>query len=200
MPKLPKGFTFIEIMIVVALMAILAVAATTSSLSTQKQFSFMQAYKEVLGKVQEARLYSVTRLAVDDGSGDKEVPENYGVNVNSETKKITVFADWTGNDAGTYDTSDTQIGDPVTLKSDYEISFINSTSVPTPPNIINLFYTPPYGNFFAKDNAGTPINSTFLIKISDSTSTDRKKCIVILNKSGISEILDDQTIYGQTCE
>lgn len=110
--KSAKGFTLIEILIVIALMAFLAIAGLTSTINSQKQYAFMGMFKEVMAKIREPRMYAVTNTTVPDeyfslGISDKNgkplpyIPHAFGVHITRGTSDeyvITVFADHEGNE------------------------------------------------------------------------------------------------------
>jgi prepilin-type N-terminal cleavage/methylation domain-containing protein len=117
----PKGFTLVEILVVIALMAFLAMAGLSNTINSQRQYSFMGMFKEVMAKIREPRMYAVTNATVPDiydslGTGRHDVPyipPQYGAHItrytewnstNKVTKDeyhITIFADQEGTDAGT---------------------------------------------------------------------------------------------------
>lgn len=77
-----KGFTLIEILIVITLMAFLSTAAIGQSLNAQREFAFLDTFKQVLAKVREPRLYAVTNFTIPvppaEGTG-LIIPEIFGV-------------------------------------------------------------------------------------------------------------------------
>ncbi len=58
--KVPKGFTLVEILLVVFLVAILAVAALASFINSTGTFSFLGGYQRVMSTLQIARSFAVS--------------------------------------------------------------------------------------------------------------------------------------------
>lgn len=90
-----KGFTLIEILIVVMIFAVIATLALSTYVKSTGTFDFLSNYKNVLSALRTARVYALTNR-YEDGV----LPERYGVRI--DLNKVTVFAD-TGPTAFEYD-------------------------------------------------------------------------------------------------
>lgn len=123
--RIPKGFTLVEILIVIALMAFLAIAGLSNTINSQRQYSFMTMFKEVMAKIREPRMYAITNVTVPDIYNSLGIipapltpplyiPPQYGFHITRYTEydgtgtkitkdeyRITIFADQEGTDAGT---------------------------------------------------------------------------------------------------
>lgn len=131
--KNTKGFTLVEIIIVIALMAFLAIAAIGRTISAQREFAFLENYRQVMSQLRQPRLQAVTNLAVrnpeyeecaDDSTCDEtavppqHVAPYYGVHIERNTEVdgsglitsdqyiITTFVDQTGSALLEYDLCD----------------------------------------------------------------------------------------------
>jgi prepilin-type N-terminal cleavage/methylation domain-containing protein len=131
----PRGFTFFEIMIVMALMAFLSVAAISRTISAQREFAFLNTFKQAIAEIREPRLYAVTNYAIPNPEYDEAttpdvpetyIPENYAFQITRETDAasdfytIMIFAEHAKNEA--YDkppTDDCESDDP---PCDHDIS------------------------------------------------------------------------------
>lgn len=198
-----KGFTLIEILLVITVMVIIAIAALTSTVNTQKQFVFINTFKELLGKVREARLYAVTQRTVDFGEGET-IPPVYGVYIkkNSGNFEVKIFAD--NPDAGTqneYDAEDGEIGQTLkldatkyNLEAKYNnagvISAIAGVDIPN-DNSLTLLYQPNEIKITAtgKNAVGNVMISEpyIYLTLTDKNQPTLSKNIAIFLRSGIAE-------------
>lgn len=90
-----KGFTLIEILIVVMIFAVIATLALSTYVKSTGTFDFLSNYKNVLSSLRTARVYALTNR---EAGGT--IPNRYGVQI-TETGVI-VFAE-TGPTAFTYE-------------------------------------------------------------------------------------------------
>lgn len=199
-----KGFTLFEILIVITIMAIISIAAMTSSINTQRQFVFINTFKELLMKVREARLYTVTQKSVDlVGAGNLEdmgIPSAYGIHIQSDGSNIvtTVFADLaaTGNQNKFDQDSDVIIGAPYSLDAEkYTLTLGNVSAAPVDLTDISksltLLYPPGeikvIASYFDGANQIPITNSSIDLALQDNQSPDLTKNIFIFLRSGIAE-------------
>lgn len=82
----PKGFTLIEILMVVFLIAVMATIALQSYTNSTKTFSFLAAYQNVMSTFQSAR-----SNAISNRQQNGKTPDRYGVCVGSDV--AVAFAD-----------------------------------------------------------------------------------------------------------
>ncbi|MBU1151484.1 prepilin-type N-terminal cleavage/methylation domain-containing protein [Patescibacteria group bacterium] len=85
-----KGFTLIEIMIVVTLLALLSIIAMGSIINARKLFSFWGVYKKSIYTMQRTRLYAGTSHLVNG-----EIPEFYALQVNKS--RIFIYGEIEGS-------------------------------------------------------------------------------------------------------
>lgn len=90
MPLMPhrnkKGFTLVELLLVIFLVALLATIALSSYTDSTRTLNFLGGYKQMMSSLRTARSYAITNKQVGG-----EIPERYGVCVSSNS--IVVFAD-----------------------------------------------------------------------------------------------------------
>lgn len=84
--KKTHGFTLVEMLLVVFLIAVLATTAITSYMNSTDTFRFLQGYKQVMSTLRTARSYAVTNKQQADKSLKK-----YGVCLSQD--RAIVFAD-----------------------------------------------------------------------------------------------------------
>jgi|GEM_PF-1778994 len=200
------GFTLAEILIVIALMAILAMAALMSSYKTQRYFAFLNTYKEVFNNLRSPRSYTVTNKMVAF-SGVEKNPAAYSVeikldNLSNPTKyTVTVFGD--NPEEGTInsydDTQDTIIGIPYEIPSDrFAIDVCTSNGNISCDTLhltaLTVSYVPNKMKILRSINvalpASAPSTDQFIILRLKDKYYDIGKYIVIFTKSGIVESMD----------
>jgi len=201
-----KGFTLFEVLIVITIMAIIAVAALTSTINTQKQFVFINTFKSLISKIKEPRLFAVTQKAVDLKNGTTGIPSSYGVEIKKDGNivAVTVFADLEDSSkSNEYDSEDTSIGQSytfdalkysLTVKDDNktEISYANIQT----GNKLTFIYSPSEirMRIFAKDPADAihQISEPYIyLTLTSSTNSQLTKNMVVFLKSGIVEEIQD---------
>lgn len=202
-----KGFTLIEVLLVITIMAIISIAALTSTVTIQKQFVFINTFKESLSKIREARLYAVTQKAVNLGGGKMGIPSSYGVliSVTGGKIEIKVFADLANSTTPNgYDAKDILFGspyildpekyqlvvladqspveDPLSMPDNFEISGNNSLTLLYPPSGIKV------EAIGKKDEKPTSFpDPAILLKLTDKSNTKLVKTMSIFIRSGIAE-------------
>lgn len=204
-----KGFTLFEILIVITIMAIISIAAMTSSIKTQRQFVFINTFKELLMKVREARLYNVAQKSVDlDGSGaltDMGVPSAYGVYITKEGSGeivVRVFADLadTGNQ-NEYDNTDVTIGNTYSLDSEkYTLEVLDKSNSPlvelnTVETSLTLLYPPGEikitASYKKDEDTSIMIQDPYMYLSIKDENLQITKNISIFLRSGIAEEIQD---------
>jgi len=212
--KTQKGFTLVEILIVVALMALLAIAALMSSYKTQRYFAFLNTYKEVFQNLRLPRSYSATNKTVSFGVEEK-TPAAYSAELKLVTSgtlpkyTITIFGDNPDGTINSYESDgtapyDTVIGVPYELPADRfsidvctpgvagiscDILKLQNLTISYIPNKIKILST-----VEVKDSGGdqaifTNTDQYIILRLRDKYS-DIEKHMVIFTKSGIVESLD----------
>ena len=194
-------------------MAILAIAALTSTVNTQKQFVFTNNYKEVFNKIREARTYAVTQKAVDLGAGRQGIPSAYGVYIsnNGTQIQVTVFADLTssttqnGFDDASASAKDVTIGQSYSFDATkYALAVVGSDEQSlniTNGNSLTLLYSPAETRVVVTGHTDAPSsNFTFAdsyvtLTLSDSTIVSLSKKMTIFLQSGIIEAIDADNLF-----
>lgn len=127
-----KGFTLIEIILVVTIMALLSIAALSSSVTIQKYYLFKNDFTQVLTEVQQARLYAITQKIVPldvttntctFDTSNQGLPFAYGINIQNDSENtyhnINFFADLESSNTSNLYSETCAVG---TSKKDYLIS------------------------------------------------------------------------------
>jgi prepilin-type N-terminal cleavage/methylation domain-containing protein len=83
-----RGFTLIEILLVVFIMAMLAIVAMTSIIRAQKTFTFLNTYQEIKATLRIPRSYAATSRRV---GGDNKIAPAYSAKIFQD--QIILFAD-----------------------------------------------------------------------------------------------------------
>ncbi len=175
-----KGFTLIEILIVITVIAILATAALTTYVGSTKTFGFLGEYKSVIATMRKARSFAVTNKEVKG-----VVPQNFGISIDKD--EIFIFAD-TGIKDFAFDPLNKQkpeesdkILETIDLKaSSYTIDY---KTLPT-----YVFYQSGTGNsaIYEKTDLVDPnLTSHITLKLTDGK--DLSRYLVIFQASGLVE-------------
>ncbi len=193
-----KGFTMVELLIVIFLVAILAVTASSSYFNSTKNFQFLEGSKKIMSAIKAGRSYAITNQETNG-----KVPERYGIKI--ESQKTTLFAD----DGTTDFAFDLGAGDPaqgadslIETKvydfngTPYQIeAFDSGNNALTMPII--LFYESGSSDLTTKydiDGANSTLSKSvdkFLYLKYLETGTDRVRYIVVFQISGLPEEYED---------
>lgn len=188
--KNKKGFTLIEIMIVILVMGILAVAAITSYVNSTDTFSFISGYKQVIASLRTARSYALTNKETNG-----VIPDRYVVEINTDSVKT--YAD-TGAIPLKYDTGEFIIKNYTlsnyTLTPQYARTHTSITFLP-----VFISYQTRTGEVTIMDNDGDIIDKgeNKYISILMNEGTEREKYIVLFQVSGLPEEFDNITDASQ---
>lgn len=189
----PSGYTLIELLIVIGIVAVLAVAALTGIIKSQAQFQFRGVVKETTNIIREARSYALANKTVanPDDPSDMIVPHLYGAHIDPTAGEITIFADMPNiGEKGKFDPTRDTIFATYELEGDYHY-WTYDEDVPTEPSkTITIFYEPTTAKFSIKDSA--PTTRYIAIQIFESADADkaaptREKFIVIFKVAGNPE-------------
>ncbi len=191
--KNKKGFTLVELLIVIFLVSVLAVVALSTYTNSTGTFNFLASYKNVMSVIKNARSFAITSKQTDG-----IVPDNFGVNVTA--KKIILFADVGAKPflfeppagvAGvaydkiitTYDFANT----------DYQIKVLDSTKVAELAMPVVLYYNKSNANLNVRQKGSTTndivpkTTNKFIVLEFSKINTTTKKYIVIFQVSGLPE-------------
>lgn len=206
--KNTKGFTLIEILMVIFVLALLGTAAISSYINSTGIFNFLNQYQQVVAVMRTARSYALTNKQVANPAqaGDYILPDRYGVYIDAAGKQVTLFAD-TGDVPSFYDgkndDTDTQydvvIGSKdVFLGKDYVLSAADSTGTNTLALPVAFFYTVGTGDLVIFEKAGVSATSSEVKKsdhkcvslLFNEAAAKRSKYIVFFQVSGLAEEYD----------
>lgn len=114
-----KGFTLIEILIVVLVFGVIATLALSTYVKSTGTFDFLSNYKNVLSALRTARVYALTNR---EAGGT--IPDRYGLQIN--TNGVIVFAE-TGLESFTYEpqSPDLSPGEYDELVKDFDLAATN---------------------------------------------------------------------------
>ena len=201
-------------------MAIISVAALTSTISVQRQFVFLNNFKEILNKVREARADAVTQKSVEltpaDATENPGIPSSYGVHIKKNENQITVtvFADLTTSSTQNgFDDSesllpDLVIGQPYSFDATkYNLTIFDdtATNLQTDPPALNinagdtltLLYSPIEIKVVATGydlelQTNHPFPGSYIsLKLADSKVPTLTKNITLFLRSGIAESIQN---------
>ena len=193
-----KGFTLVEVLLVILLVGILLTSALTSYFDSAKTFNFLEAYKSVMQPIRAARSYS---LANRDGG---EV-EKYGVRI---TEKCVAFLELkVGDDPFTLESeaNSAKCKDDVPdfVNSDLSADFTDSDYIVGSPFSdeeelpIYMFYDTLSGDLTAYHNVTVDEKTSvskkssegkdIWLSVSNTKDDDLEQFIVILTVSGLAE-------------
>ncbi|MBI4975288.1 prepilin-type N-terminal cleavage/methylation domain-containing protein [Candidatus Peregrinibacteria bacterium] len=185
------GFTLIEILLVMAVIAIVSVSALSSYMNSTRSFDFISKYKEIVSMVRSARSYAVTSEMVQKSDNTTVLPDRYGIKIEQilGATTFTLFAD-TGSQSFSYD-SDDALKDKKTYTSDYIIKLLKPSGEIFP---IYLFFETGGGSMsIYKNSSPTPLPIPISQAPFMSFSFEKgsfKKFITVFQTSGMAEIFD----------
>ncbi len=205
-----KGFTLIEVILVVTVLAIVAVGGFYSYTGIIRSFGFLSDYKSVIGVIQDARSYAIGNKQIQSEVGGKlitYVPDRYGVQITSQTlnsplpSEVSFFAEGPASTAPYQkDTGDTEVVSKITL-SDYQFSFCELPSinlncgqagaVPLAPPL-QIFFESGTGEVSIYKGSGASYakidkNTAILFSKKGTLDPALKKYIAIFKISGLAE-------------
>ncbi|MFA5947415.1 MAG: type II secretion system protein [Candidatus Gracilibacteria bacterium] len=207
--KLKKGFTLIEILIVVAIIGFVSTISMTYMVTAQKQFRYISFYNQVLMATRLARIYAATDYTILNGNATKK-PSAFCVRITKD--EIDVFVQMNDSKFCEYKTDMPR--SPQGEQNFFLRQYLFSTSAPTTdPNMftlesypinevdlanqtdaeIYLSYEPRLESFLAlicsdpEEPCLEPESPYILLKAKDSKNTDFKKYVVIFTKAGLVE-------------
>lgn len=79
-----KGFTLIEILLIIVLIGMLATAAFSAFFDTSKSFTFISEYKPIISTLRKARSYAINNR-------ESALYDRYGVMI--DTQRVILFGD-----------------------------------------------------------------------------------------------------------
>lgn len=187
----PRGFTLVELLVVVLLVATLATIAISSYINSTDTFSFLSEYKNVMSSLRTARSYAITNK--DTGG---EVPERYGVFM--ATGGVTAFADSGANDF-VFDFGGDPSSNDAVIKNysfaDYAIQAQNSAVTHDDITMpVTIFYEIGSGELTIFDGDATIIDKNaekYIALRFYETAGDLEKYVVMFQVSGLPEEFND---------
>lgn len=172
-----KAFTLIEVLLIITLIGMLAVAAFTSFFDTSATFTFFAEYKPIILDMRKARSNAINNK-------DSDLYNRYGIAIYSD--ELILFGD-TGTPFE-YDIADKDVD---TLDLDpYEIKFLSGVGGQELP--IFLYYEKGTGELNSYASAGGDLvlidkKDTKRIDLEFTDNGDLHKFIYIFQVSGIAE-------------
>jgi len=176
-PHSKGGYTLFELIIVITIIGILAVAGLTGIIKSQAVLKFRGAVKDTANIIREVRNAALSNKLIE---GD--VPYKYGAYINTADNTVKIFADMlsTGN-KGQFDAN--EVFNTYTLPSTYKYELVNLAA--PAPSAITLFYEPTTAKFSIGESLETG-EMYAAIKISEKDTT-RESYIVLFKNAGNPE-------------
>lgn len=176
-----KAFTLIEILLIITLIGMLAVAAFTSFFDTSATFTFFSQYKPIILDMRKARSYAINNK-------DSDLYDRYGVAV--YPNQVILFGDASAGTPYEYDLAD---HDVETLNLDpYEMVFLSGVGGQELP--VFLYYENGSGELTAYASSGGGLvlidktdPDTKRIDFEFTDGDELSKYIYIFQVSGIAE-------------
>lgn len=167
-----KGFTLIEVLLIILLIGMLGVTALSTYFNTSDTFKFLSEYKTVVSMLREVRANAIS-------SKDSETIDRYGIKI--EQNKITVFAD--ASAPFTYD-GESEIKS-FTINAQYKIKFWSVNWEGTLP--VYLYYENGSGDLSAYGANNVSLEDTKRLDFKFSDEGELQKFISVFLVTGITE-------------
>jgi prepilin-type N-terminal cleavage/methylation domain-containing protein len=195
-----QGFTLVELLITIGIVALLSITAITGLIKTQDQFAFRGAVKSSANIVRELRSYSLANKTVpeevDNPASTQIVPYRYGAFIDLHNREVVIFADMPtpAINRNEYNAPGSPAPDYVfktyALPEQYEYE-ISNEKVQTDLKALTLFYEPTNADFFwTSDPLGEIDGRFFAIRIFETEKPEREKFIVLFELAGNPETFD----------
>lgn len=222
-----KGFTLIELILVVALTLFLTVATLQSVVGSTQQLRFVNSYEKVLEFIRQARSLAVSGKAQldytdydfdtytdlvkqPDGQADFVTPAYYGVHFehyadNAIADKVILFADLHQKTGSTckekkYDpapSSGTNANGCDIILETYELP-ARVKLLGLPAANVSIFYTPLLAD--VSFDTSLPYAPFFIYEVGQLGNVPRKNCQQIHQFSGIPEVVPESVAqYSTKC-
>jgi len=198
-----KGFTLIELMLVIVLIALLSITALTSMMRSQDQFRFKSVVNETANTLRTIRNY-----ALSNKPAPIEAAPKYGavITAGATTNTITIFGDTDGDNQ--YDPDESTEAFPDTeydhlfktytipeKSGTYELYNGDESDPLLTTQTLTIFYQPTTANFSIIEPA---FNKRYaVLKIIDSVDLNRFGYIVLFKESGNPEVLNNLSVLQQ---
>jgi len=181
-----KGFTLIELMLVIVIIALLSITALSSMMRSQDQFRFKSVVNETANTLRTIRNY-----ALSNKPAPVEAASQYGAVIDATAKTITIFGDMDGDNQ--YDSSKDYLFKTYAIPANsgtYELYNGGDANKLTTTPTLTIFYQPTTANFSIKES--TVFQDRYaVLKIIDSVDLSRVSYIVLFKESGNPEVLNN---------
>ena len=178
MKNIQKGFTLIELMIVVAIIGILAAVAIpaygdyTARAQAAEAFTLMDGLKTPL-----TELFTSTGQFAIDSTGVSGVT---GITSGKYVGQI-----FTGTTAGAAQTINTNVAQVFDVVSNYQLTGVNArlkSSVATTPTAVHMYYNPNTGAWSCANGDGSADDNTTMATLTKTLPTAAAKAVAGANQ------------------
>lgn len=173
-----QGYTLFELIIVIGIIAVLAVAGLTGVIKAQATLKFRGAVKDTANIIREVRTAALSNKLING-----KVPYKYGAYITYTALaggKIKIFGDKSGIGQGQYNTGEEF--NTYTLPGTYKYEFLSLN--PSSPIKMTLFYEPTTAKFSIKE---TLVTGKMYCAIRIYEGTTRESYIVLFKNAGSPE-------------
>lgn len=193
------GFTLIEVLLVVVIMAIITTGAFSGMLNLQRTSRINTAYRQFSNFFELARSYSLNGKMVDCDGGKQCVPKSFGVIVQQDPKACTAAPSFSAKlffqkiNAQGFGTNDIVFMDSFCINPKVDLWYaLDNSIIAQYAKGITFSYAPPFGTFSVKDQSTTPkpATLTFCELVANPKSCDSKnynKVITLYTNVGVLE-------------
>jgi len=176
-----RGFTLIEVLIVVAITVLLSGLVFANYKDSQKRYSLAQAIQKLASEIRRVQNMAISGKEIAGVcEGDVGQPcYGYGVKVEEgEDDSYKIYADW--NDDHVFKGSDDKVAETIYLPSVIRIQSVS------PDDELNIFFKPPDPiTYINGDSGASALPGEIVLEVIGNSSLTKK---VIVTSSGLIEV------------
>lgn len=197
-----KGFTLVELLLVVFMIGILGTLAISSYISTVGGFGFISKQKEITAAIRDARNLAVTDKDMSETCGNGEgakvvTAERYGASIQDDG--IVFFADVSPDNTFSLGSCDMIMKEIDLSGTDYELSVVTQAGAQALEFPVSILYERGSGDFSVREESSDAGANTLISKEQhnyiaiklENTEEDQQAYVLIFQVSGLPEVVSD---------